>query len=467
MIRYRSTRGGERGLGFEEVLLSGLARDGGLYVPERWPRWPRQELRALAGRDYAAAAAALLAPFAEGCFERDELSALCREAYRGFAHPAVAPLIQIGPDEWLLELFHGPTLAFKDFALQLLGRLFDRLLARRGEALTVIGATSGDTGSAALNALAGLRRIRAVILHPHERISPLQRRQMTTLAASNVTNIAIRGTFDDCQALVKAMFRDQRFRTRHRLAAVNSINWARIAAQIPYYVYAALRLGAPERRITFVVPTGNFGNIYAAYAAARIGLPLAGLVLATNDNDILARFFASGRYERGSVRPTLSPSMDIQVASNFERLLFDLVGRDGHRVARLMESFAATGRIAVPERVLARARAHFVSGRASEERTLDAIRRLYEEGGVIVDPHTAVGLAVARDLDAELSRPLVHVATAHPAKFEEAILRAIGRRPPKPTALARLERLEERFLVLDNDLEAVKRAVAEAAEGRP
>ncbi len=465
MIRYRSTRGGERGVGFAEVLLSGLARDGGLYVPERWPRWSRQELRGLEGCDYAATAAALLAPFTAGCFARDELSALCREAYRGFAHPAVAPLVQIGPDEWLLELFHGPTLAFKDFALQLLGRLFDRLLARRDLGVTVIGATSGDTGSAALHALAGLPRIRAVILHPHERISPLQRRQMTTLTASNVTNIAIRGTFDDCQALVKAMFRDQPFRARHRLAAVNSINWARIAAQIPYYVYAALRLGAPRRPIAFVVPTGNFGNIYAAYAAARIGLPLAGLVLATNDNDILARFFASGRYERGSVRPTLSPSMDIQVASNFERLLFDLMGRDGRRVARLMEGFATTGRIAVPERVLARARAHFRSGRASEQRTLDAIRRLYEESGVIVDPHTAVGLAVARELDGELPRPLVHVATAHPAKFEEAILRAIGRSPEKPTALVRLERLEERFLVLDNDLEAVKRAVAEAAEG--
>ena len=328
MIHYVSTRGQAGRRSFEEVLLAGLAEDGGLFVPESWPAFALEDLRRWRKLDYPALTARMLAPFTAGCFDEDDLLRLATRAYAGFDHPAIAPLRQLGRDNWLLELFHGPTLAFKDFAMQLLAAMFDEVLRRRGEQVTIVGATSGDTGAAAVHAFAGKPQVRIAMLHPEGRVSPVQRRQMTTVDASNLLNLAVRGTFDDCQDLVKAMFADTDFRREQRLTAVNSINWARVVAQSVYYVWAALRLGAPDREVAFTVPTGNFGNVFAGRVAAAVGLPVARLVVATNENDILARFFATGRYERGSVVPTSSPSMDIQVASNFERLLLELEGGD-------------------------------------------------------------------------------------------------------------------------------------------
>ncbi|MGH6921084.1 MAG: threonine synthase, partial [Geminicoccaceae bacterium] len=340
MVRYISSRGGVPPCDFEQALLDGLAGDGGLYLPQSLPRLDRDRLDALRGASYQEVAATVLGPFVEGALDETQLRNLIDKAYAGFDHVAVAPLRQLDANDWLLELFHGPTLAFKDIALQLLGHLFEHFLAKRGRSVTIVCATSGDTGAAAIEACAGRARMTVVILHPHGRISEVQRRQMTTVAAANVHNIAIEGTFDDCQALLKAMFDDQAFRTRLGLAAVNSINWARVVAQAVYYVTCGLALGAPWRKIAFAVPTGNFGDVYAGYVAAQIGLPIAQLIVATNRNDILARFFATGRYAAGDVHPTISPSMDIQVASNFERLLFDLCDRDGETVRRLMARFA-------------------------------------------------------------------------------------------------------------------------------
>ncbi|MCS6878622.1 MAG: threonine synthase [Geminicoccaceae bacterium] len=456
-MMYLSTRGRAGRRSFEEVLLAGLAEDGGLFLPERWPALDRDRLEALDGADYPATAAAVLAPFAEGCFEEDELLAMAREAYAGFAHPAVAPLRQLDPSLWLLELFFGPTLAFKDFALQLLARMFERVLVRRDETITILGATSGDTGSAAIAAVAGRRRMRVLILHPHERVSPVQRRQMTTVDAPNVANVAIRGTFDDCQNIVKVLFNDAAFRKEAKLAAVNSINWARIAAQAAYYVYAALRLGCLRRPVGFCVPTGNFGDVYAGHVARCMGLPVHRLLVATNRNDILARFFESGEYRAGEVVQTSSPSMDIQVASNFERLLFELVDGDGAAVAQLMNRFAQERGFAVSSRAHARARALFEAGTADDEQTRATIARWYERtgGAVLVDPHTAVGLAVAERLRGTSSHPLVVLATAHPAKFPEAVERATGRPPPPPVRLADLFARTERFTVLPADPAAV------------
>ncbi len=343
MIHYVSTRGGAGRRTFEDVLLAGLAEDGGLFVPEHWPSVPVGELRAMRELDYPELAARLLAPFTVGCFGESDLLRLARRAYVDFDHPAIAPLRHLAADGWLLELFHGPTLAFKDFAMQLLAAMFDDVLTRRGEQVTIVGATSGDTGAAAIHAFAGKRQIRIAMLHPEDRVSPVQRRQMTTVHAPNVLNIAVRGTFDDCQDLVKAMFADEAFRRDLGLSAVNSINWARVVAQSVYYVWAALRLGGPDRPIAFVVPTGNFGNVYAGRVAAAIGLPIERLVVATNENDILARFFATHRYERGRVAATTSPSMDIQVASNFERLLLELDGNDAERTRARMQTFAQAG----------------------------------------------------------------------------------------------------------------------------
>ena len=459
MIAHVSTRGGAGRRGFEEVLLAGLAEDGGLFLPEDWPRFPREALAALSGLSYPETATRLLRPFVEDCFDEAELAELCARAYAGFAHAATAPLVQIAPDDWLLELFHGPTLAFKDFALQLLGLMFERVLARRGRSITIVGATSGDTGSAAIHAVAGRANMRIVVLHPHERVSAVQRRQMTTVDADNVFNIAVRGTFDDCQALVKAMFADAAFRREQDLAAVNSINWARILAQAVYYVHAALRLGGLERPPVFAVPTGNFGDVYAGYVARRIGLPVRRLIVATNRNDILARFFETGVYRLGEVVPTVTPSMDIQVASNFERLLFDLEDGDGARVRRALENFAKTGELAVEPERMARLGELFRAGRASEEETRAAIRRVFEESGQVIDPHTAVGVEVGRRLRRPGEGPLVCLATAHPAKFPETVTEATGRRPTLPPHLADLVTREERFVVLDADLAAVQEFV--------
>jgi threonine synthase len=458
MTFYVSTRGAAGRRSFEEVLLAGLAEDGGLFLPERWPRLEAAELEALDGASYAATASALLAPFTRGCLTPEELQAICTEAYAGFAHPAVAPLRQLDRSLWLLELFHGPTLAFKDFALQLLARMFERVLARRDGTLTILGATSGDTGAAAIRAVAGRARMRIVILHPHGRISPVQRRQMTTVDAANVANVAIEGTFDDCQDLVKALFNDPPFRAEQSLAAINSINWARIAAQAAYYVYAALRLGGLARPVGFCVPSGNFGDVYAGHVARRMGLPLDRLILATNRNDILARFLATGVYAAGTVHATSSPSMDIQVASNFERLLFELLDGDGPEVAGLMARFARERRLALPPDRLAAARALLEGGAAEEAEVAAAIARWHRAtgGDVLLDPHTAVGVGVAERLRGERGAPLVVLATAHPAKFPDAVEAAAGIRPSLPAHLADLASLPERLVVLPPDPAALR-----------
>ncbi|HET6468019.1 MAG TPA: threonine synthase, partial [Geminicoccaceae bacterium] len=402
-----------------------------------------------------------------GCLDEDELAGLVERAYAGFDHAARAPLVQVGPNRWLLELFHGPTLAFKDYALQLLGLLFEHFLAKRKRRITIVGATSGDTGSAAIDACAGREWMAIVVLHPRGRVSEVQRRQMTTVAADNVHNVAIEGTFDDCQALVKAMFNDPAFRLELNLAAINSINWGRIMAQAVYYVCAALALGGPARGVAFAVPTGNFGDVYAGYVARQMGLPIERLIVATNRNDILARFLESGVYERGEVAPTISPSMDIQVASNFERLLFELCDRDGGRVRLLLDGFAATGRLEVAPEQSARARAIFQGSRVDETATRAAMAATLHETGLLVDPHTAVGLGAAAACRGDPAVPLVTLATAHPAKFPDAVREATGVTPGVPPRLAELFMGEERFEVLPNDLSAVQDHVRRRIQGTP
>ncbi len=460
LVRYVSTRGKAPVLGFEDVLLAGLARDGGLYVPESWPRLTEADLRALAGLPYAEAAARVMTPFLGGAIAEPEFRLLVEDAYAGFGHAARAPLVQLDERLWVEELFHGPTLAFKDVALQLLGRLFDHTLTRRGERVTIVGATSGDTGSAAIEACRDRAAIDIVILHPKGRTSDVQRRQMTTVHAANVHNVAVEGTFDDCQDLVKAMFNDGAFRDRMRLSAVNSINWARIMAQIVYYVTAAVALGAPGRRVAFAVPTGNFGNVYAAYGARAMGLPIERLVVGSNSNDILARFFASGRMQAAPVVPTSSPSMDIQISSNFERLLFDLHGRDGAAVEESMRRFRAEGLFAVTEAQLAEARGIFDGWKVDETTTRATIASVFEANGYLLDPHTAVGVAAARAAGLDRSIPTVVLATAHPAKFPDAVAAATGVRPALPPRLSDLFEREERYTVLPNDLAAVQAFVA-------
>ena len=447
-MRYVSTRGQAPALSFDDVLLAGLARDGGLYVPEAWPRLEADGIADLAGVPYAEAAARVIRPFLAGSLAEGALDALCREAYGRFARAGVAPLKQLDERIWLMELFHGPTLAFKDMALQLLGGLFDRVLARRDERITVVGATSGDTGSAAIEACRGRERVDVFILHPKGRVSEVQRRQMTTVEADNVYNLAIEGTFDDCQALVKAMFADAAFRDETGLAAVNSINWARIAAQIAYYVVAAVALGAPQREVAFAVPTGNFGNVYAGYAARRMGLPVAQLIVGSNRNDILTRFFETGEMRVREVHPTLSPSMDIQVSSNFERLLCDVEAGNGEAVSRRMRAFREQGAFALPAETMAALREVFDGYRLDDEGTLAAIARIHRETGELVDPHTAVGVEAARAKAHERRVPVVALATAHPAKFPDAVERATGLRPALPERLADLYERPERYHVL-------------------
>ena len=457
-LQYISTRGDAPALNFEEVLLAGLANDGGLYVPETWPRFEAGDLEALAGKSYQDVAFRVMWPFVNGVSEA-RFREILSEAYGGFSHSQVAPLRQIGPDHWLMELFHGPTLAFKDVAMQLLGRLFDDVLKRRSDHVTIVGATSGDTGAAAIEACRDRDAIEIFIMHPLDRVSDVQRRQMTTVAAGNVHNIAVEGTFDDCQALLKGLFNDAVFRERVNLSAVNSINWARVMAQIVYYVYAAVALGAPARKPRFVVPTGNFGDIFAGYGAVQMGLPVRGLVVATNQNDILHRFFTSGEYRPGVVQPSQSPSMDIQVASNFERLLFDLCDRDGHEVTRLMGDLGEQGHFIIGDNRRARARALFDSTSVDEAKTTETIRQVAEATGIIIDPHTAVGVAAAWQTDDGLG-PTVTLATAHPAKFSDAVHKATGSVPELPDHLADLHRRDERYSVLPNDLKSIKAHIA-------
>jgi threonine synthase len=458
-MRYISTRGQAPVRDFAGVLLAGLAEDGGLYVPETWPTLSAEEWRGLRGLPYPALAARLLGPFVGDAVPQPALEAICRDAYAGFAHPAVVPLVQLDASLFVQELFHGPTLAFKDLALQVLGRLFDRVLAERDERVTIVGATSGDTGSAAIAACAGRARVDIVILHPRGRTSDVQRRQMTTVDAPNVANLAVEGTFDDCQDLVKAMFADTAFRTELRLSAVNSINWARIAAQVPYYAAAALALGAPDRAVAFSVPTGNFGNVLAAWVARRMGLPIERLLVASNRNDILTRFLGANDMSVRTVEPSLSPSMDIQVSSNFERLLFELLDRDGAATVAAMQGFRRTGRMAVPDAAWRRARALFAGFSLDDAGTEAEIARLHRACGYVADPHTAVGIAAARALPVPDGVPIVAMATAHPAKFPEAIERAIGLHPPLPPGLSDLAARKERFTVAPNALAAVQALV--------
>jgi threonine synthase len=468
-VRYLSTRdaGAKPATrSFEDVLLAGLAEDGGLYVPEALPKLDFTEL---AGRPYVDLAARIVGLFAGTSFSKGELHRLAETAYAGFRHSAVTPLVQLDERLWLLELFHGPTLAFKDLALQLLGQLFDAALARRGERVTIVGATSGDTGSAALEACRDRAAIDIFFLYPHDRISDVQRRQMTTVDSPNCHAIAIEGTFDDCQDLVKALFADIALRRDLSLSAMNSINFARIAAQIVYYVAAGLALGAPGRPVSFAVPTGNFGNVYAAHLARAMGLPIERLVLATNANDILARYLASGDMSIAEVSPSLSPSMDIQVASNFERLLFELKGRNGAAVAQAIAAFRRDGALPADDQAWQAATKSFVGHRVDDTGTLEEIGNTYRCTGTLIDPHTAVAVAAARAAlatDEESATPMVALATAHPAKFANAVERATGIRPPLPPAFAEIMERKEQVTVLPNDIAAVARFIRERARLR-
>lgn len=458
-MRYISTRGGTPSRDFIGVLLAGLAEDGGLYVPEAWPRFGPTDWRAFRSLPYPSLAAQILQPFVGQAIPAATIERICQDAYAAFGHPAVVPLVQLGHGLFVQELFHGPTLAFKDVAMQVLGRLFEHVLETRDEHLTIIGATSGDTGSAAIEACAGRSRIKIVILHPRGRTSEVQRRQMTTVLAPNVGNIAVEGTFDDCQNLVKAMFADTRFRHEMRLSAVNSINWARIAAQIPYYVAAALALGAPDRDVAFSVPTGNFGNVLAGWAARRMGLPVARLIVGSNRNDIIARFLEANDMSIAEVVPSLSPSMDIQISSNFERLLFELLDRDPVATRLAVETFRDTGRMPVPESAWRRARGLFHGFRLDDAGTLGEIQLVRETTGYLADPHTAIGIAAANALGSRPGVATIALATAHPSKFPEAIRRATGQGIGLPGRLSDLYQRPEHFMVLPPDLASIQAGV--------
>jgi threonine synthase len=459
-MQYVSTRGSAPALDFEGVTLAGLASDGGLYLPAEWPRFSPDDIRAMRGLAYPDLAARIMAPFVAGSLTEDELLAICHTVYGDFGHAAVAPLVQLDQQHWLLELFHGPTLAFKDVALQLLGRLFETFLERRGERLTIVGATSGDTGSAAIQAVAGLERVEIFMLHPSGRVSDVQRRQMTTVLSPNVHNLAIEGSFDDAQAHVKRMFNDGDVTATLNLGAVNSINWARLMAQVVYYFASALQLGAPDRTVAYSVPTGNFGDVFAGYVAAKMGLPIERLIVATNINDILHRALSSGDYSAGGVTPTITPSMDIQVSSNFERLLFDAGGRDGAALAEQMRSFEASKAMHLTNRQAQGASALFTSARADQVETARALQWAYRACGQVIDPHTGVGLHAARALaDAGVIAadvPLVTLATAHPAKFPDAVERAVGMRPALPARVGDLFGRAESFVEIAGDYAATR-----------
>ncbi|MDD2867234.1 threonine synthase [Neomegalonema sp.] len=457
-MRYVSTRGAAPVLPFEEAMLTGLARDGGLYVPESWPGFSQADLESFADLGYVETAARVLRPFMGEAFPDAELLPLLEAAYGRFDSKLVAPLVQIGPNDWLMELFRGPTLAFKDVAMQLIGQLFDAALQRRNARMAIVGATSGDTGAAAIEAFRGRGNVDVFILYPHGRVSEVQRRQMTTPTEANVHALAVEGDFDDCQALLKAMFNDFEFRDSLNLGAVNSINWMRVLAQSVYYVRALAALGArPGREIDFSVPTGNFGDIFAGWAVRRMGLPVGRLVVAANANDILDRTLKTGTYRRAAATlPTSSPSMDIQISSNFERLVFELLDRDGAATSGLMQDLSAKGEFVLPPRALERLRAEFDSASADEAETRAVIARIRREAGFLVDPHSAVGISAATRVRGDSRRPMVALATAHPAKFPEAVEAATGERPALPPHLADLHARPERVTRLPNDLAAVQ-----------
>ena len=458
-MRYISTRGQAPILNFEEAMLTGLARDGGLYLPEIIPQMSRADIAALAGVSYEEAAYRIMQPYIGGAFDEDEFRAIIARAYQGFGHAARAPLKQLDSGHFLLELFHGPTLAFKDFAMQLIGQLFEASLKRSGKRVCIVGATSGDTGSAAIEAFRGLEAVDVFILYPHGRVSEVQRRQMSTPVESNVHALAIDGHFDDCQARVKDMFNDFEFRDAVGLAGVNSINWARVLAQVVYYFTAAVSLGAPSRPVSFTVPTGNFGDIFAGYIAKRMGLPIDRLVVATNQNDILHRCLSTSEYRPDGVVPSISPSMDIQVSSNFERALFEAYGRDGGAVSQLMDELKA-GAFSVSQGALQALREVYDSGRCDEDETRATIRATLEKTGELLCPHTAVGVKVAEEQRAP-GTPMVTLATAHPAKFPDAVEAASGLHPPLPPAMSDLYERDERITRVGNDLGAIETCIRE------
>ena len=455
-MQYVSTRGSAPTLDFAGVTLAGLANDGGLYVPAEWPRFSRDEIGSMRGLPYAELAARVMQPFVGDCLTPESLRGLTAKAYGRFAHAAVTPLTQLDERQWLLELFHGPTLAFKDVALQMLGLLFEEFLAREDGTLTIVGATSGDTGSAAIDAVAGLDRVEIFMLHPKGRVSDVQRRQMTTVRAPNVHNIAIDGSFDDAQAMVKRIFADRDVTAKHRIGAVNSINWARLMAQVVYYFAASLQLGGPEREVAFSVPTGNFGDVFAGHVAERIGLPIKRLIVATNTNDILYRALSNGDYSTGTVTPTAAPSMDIQVSSNFERLLFDVGGRDGAALAEQMRGFESTRAMQLTNAQREGAARLFTSLRADEHDMASAMRWACEDCAQVIDPHTAIGLHAARAVELPVGVPVVTLATAHPAKFPDAVERATGTRPSLPPRVGDLFAREEAYTELAGAYEAVR-----------
>ena len=463
-MRYLSTRGEAPTLTFTEALLAGLARDGGLYVPDSYPSLDSATISGFAGKPYAQVAQSVISPFIGGGIAPGDFAAMLEASYAGFRHPAVTPLVQIGDNLFVLELFHGPTLAFKDVAMQLLGRMMDHVLKERGERATIVGATSGDTGAAAIEAFRGLEQVDVFIMYPHQRVSDVQRRQMTTVDAPNVHTIALEGTFDDCQAILKGLFNHHEFRDGMHLSGVNSINWARVVAQTVYYFTSAVVLGGPHRKVSFTVPTGNFGDILAGYIAKRMGLPIDRLVIATNENDILARTLQGGAYEVKGVHATQSPSMDIQVSSNFERLLFDAYGRDAGAVRRLMGALGQGGAFSIDAQPLASIRSEFDAFRTGETGTGKEIARVYKEAGYLLDPHTAVAVHAARKAQAKAPHvPMVALGTAHPAKFGDAVFAAAGVRAPLPPHLSDLLEGREHFTVLPNDQAAVERFVRERA----
>jgi len=461
-VKYFSTRGDAPVLEFSDVLLQGLARDGGLYLPESWPTFDAEKIASFAGRPYADVAFEVIQPFVGGEISDADLKAMIDDAYAGFRHDAVTPLVQLAPGRFVLELFHGPTLAFKDVAMQLLGRMMDHVLTERGQRATIVGATSGDTGGAAIEAFRGRGRTDIFILFPDGRVSNVQRRQMTTPTEDNVHALALTGNFDDCQHIVKGMFNNFPFRDRVALSGVNSINWARILAQIVYYFVAGAAVGAPHRKVSFTVPTGNFGDIFAGYAAKMMGLPIDKLVVATNVNDILVRCLETGRYETRGVSATTSPSMDIQVSSNFERLLSEASGRDGGAVKTMMDRLRQSGSFTIEGPVLEKIRQSFAAGRCSEEDTASTIASTLTDSGYLLDPHTAIGVHVAKAHETA-DVPMIVLGTAHPAKFPDAVEAACGVRPELPSELQPMMRAEERQHVVAAEQGAVEAFVEKHA----
>ncbi|MGB0867270.1 MAG: threonine synthase [Granulosicoccaceae bacterium] len=462
-MNYVSTRGDAPVLDFCQVVTTGLATDGGLYVPETWPKVSTAEMEAWKELTYPQLVVEVMQKFVGESISREELAEMAERAYGSFTHPAIAPLVQLEDKLWVMELFHGPTLAFKDFALQFLGQLFDHILAKSKQRRTIVGATSGDTGSAAIEAVRGSEFIDIFMLHPHGRVSEVQRRQMTTIPDANVRNLAVDGDFDDCQGMVKAMFNDLTFRDEVGLSAVNSINWARVAAQVVYYFRAALALGAPGQAVSFSVPSGNFGNVFAGYVAKQMGLPIQQFVVGSNRNDILTRFFASGAMEAEPVVASLSPSMDIQVSSNFERLLFELADRDGDQVRDWMGSFSQSGRFSVSPEQHRKVSELFAAHSLSDAQTKDEMRRLYESSEYLIDPHSAIGVAAARAARADNAHPMIVLGTAHPAKFPDAVRAATNQDAALPPRVAHIMRAVERVEQVPNDVETIKAVVRDGS----